>query len=151
MSTYAIINSETNNCDNVIVLDEGSTWTPPSDHYMINIDGLSYGIGWHYDPATQVWTAAPSVEGVFNPNPVFVNSATVLSWTSQNADNVKLSTFGDQLFPANGSQEMTFTVAGNQSVTITVIGIAGETRTIVFVKVATTQAEMDSGPGVSVL
>lgn len=151
MSTYAVINSDTNICDNVIVLDEGSQWTPPPTHYMINIDGLYCGVGWHYDHATQVWTAPPSVTGTFNPNPVFVNGATILSWTSENADNVKLSTFGDQLFPANGSQEMTFLVAGNQSATITAIGIAGETKTIVFVKVATTQAELDGGPGVAVL
>lgn len=59
MATYAIINSETNICDNVILLDEGSIWTPPADHYMVNIDGLEVGIGWTYDPQTNEWTPPP--------------------------------------------------------------------------------------------
>jgi hypothetical protein len=73
MSVYAVINSETNVCDNVIVLDEGSTWTPPASHYIVNIDGQSVGIGWSYDPTTQVWTAPPEPEmpaGVDGPTVV---------------------------------------------------------------------------------
>lgn len=59
MSNYAVINSDTNICDNVIVLDEGSTWTPPASHYIVNVDEGQGGIFWSYDPATQVWTAPP--------------------------------------------------------------------------------------------
>jgi hypothetical protein len=59
MSIYAVINFDTNICDNVIVLDEGSTWTPPATHYIVDIDGLQVGIGFHYDPTTQVWTPPP--------------------------------------------------------------------------------------------
>lgn len=151
MTIYAVIVTATNICDNVVVLDEGSTWTPPADHYTVDIDGISVGIGWHYDPNTKVWTAPPTVIGTFNPNPVFINTATTLSWTTTDADNVKISTFGDQLFPANGSQDMTFSVAGSQSVTITAIGIAGETKGYAIIKVATTQAEMSEQSNMAVL
>ena len=66
MSIYAVINSDTNICDNVIVLDEGSTWTPPETHYIVNIDGLEVGIGFYYDPATQVWTPPPELDAAVN-------------------------------------------------------------------------------------
>jgi hypothetical protein len=66
MSIYAVINSDTNICDNVIVLDEGSTWTPPATHYIVNIDGLQVGIGFYYDPATQVWTPPPELDAAVN-------------------------------------------------------------------------------------
>jgi hypothetical protein len=59
MSNYAVINSDTNICDNVIVLDEGYSWTPPASHYIVNIDEGQGGIFWSYDPVTQVWTAPP--------------------------------------------------------------------------------------------
>jgi hypothetical protein len=66
MSTYAVINSNTNICDNIIVLDEGSPWTPPAGHYIVNIDEGQGGIFWSYDPATQVWTAPPELETAVN-------------------------------------------------------------------------------------
>lgn len=53
---YALIDNTTNIVDNVIVLDEGSTWAPPSGYYMVNIDGLEVGIGWTYNPQTREWT-----------------------------------------------------------------------------------------------
>jgi len=59
MSDYAVISNETNICDNVIVLDEGSEWQPPATHYIVNIDGTEAGIGWSYDPATHAWTPPP--------------------------------------------------------------------------------------------
>jgi hypothetical protein len=55
MSTFAVVSSETNICDNVIVLDDGSSWNPPSDHYIINIDGEQVGIGWMYDKENNQW------------------------------------------------------------------------------------------------
>jgi len=62
MSLYAVIESGTNICDNVVVWDPTfSTWAPPADHYIICIDGLDVGIGFSYDPATQVWTPPPEV------------------------------------------------------------------------------------------
>ena len=66
MSTYAVINSNTNICDNIIVLDEGSPWTPPAGHYIVNIDEGQGGIFWSYDPVTQVWTAPPELETAVN-------------------------------------------------------------------------------------
>ena len=59
MSNYAVISNETNICDNVIVLDEGSTWQPPASHYTVDIDGLEVGIGWSYDTTTNTWTPPP--------------------------------------------------------------------------------------------
>ncbi len=127
MSTYAVILTATNVCDNCAVWDGScGPWSPPADHYAVNIDGLEVGIGFHYDPTTQVWTAPPSGDASFVPDLVYQNQTTTLSWTTQNATNVKLSTFGDQLFPANGSQDFTFPNAGSQTVKITMIGLAGE-------------------------
>lgn len=152
MTTYAVIASATNICDNVVVWDDAvNPWTPPADHYIVNIDGVAVGIGWYYDPNTQVWTPPPTVSASFAPNPVFIDTPTTLSWTTTDADNVKLSTFGDQLFPANGSQDFTFTIAGSQSVYVTAIGLAGQKRVSVVVKVATTQAEMSETPNVLIL
>lgn len=60
MSTYAVVNSSTNVCDNVIVWDDQiHPWTPPADHYTVNIDGLEVAIGWSYNPNTNEWTAPP--------------------------------------------------------------------------------------------
>ena len=57
MSTYAVILTATNICDNVIVWDDTEhPWTPPADHYVVSIDGLSVGIGWQYNPADYSWT-----------------------------------------------------------------------------------------------
>jgi hypothetical protein len=127
MSTYAVINTSTNICDNVIVWDDTlGPWSSPADHYNVNIDRLEVGIGFHYDPTTQVWTDPPSGKASFTPDRVVPDETTTLSWTTQNATNVKLSTFADQLFPANGSQDFTFPNAGLQTVKITMIGLAGE-------------------------
>ena len=136
MFTYAVIDTSTNICDNVIVWDgTPASWSPPADHYAVNIDGLEVGIGFHYDPTTQVWTGPASGEASFTPNLVYQNEKTTLSWTTRNATSVKLSTFGDQLFPANGSQDFTFPNAGSQTVKITMIGLAGEYSTSATAKV----------------
>ena len=58
----AIINNETNIVENTIVYDPNSTWQPPEGYYIINIDGLSVGINWTYDPQTNSWTAPPEPE-----------------------------------------------------------------------------------------
>lgn len=55
MSTFAVVSNETNICDNVIVLDDSSSWEPPPDHYIINIDGDQVGIGWMYDKENNQW------------------------------------------------------------------------------------------------
>jgi hypothetical protein len=58
MTTYAVVVTATNICDNVVVWDDTlGPWSPPADHYIVNIDGLEVGIGFSYDPVTQVWTA----------------------------------------------------------------------------------------------
>jgi hypothetical protein len=59
MSYYAVVYSVDNIVDNVIVLDAGSIWSPPEDHYIVNIDSLEVGIGWSYDPITGQWTPPP--------------------------------------------------------------------------------------------
>lgn len=137
MSTYAVIDTSTNICDNIIAAGETlGVWVPPDNHYAVNIDGLSVGIGFHYDPTTQVWTGPSSGEASFAPDMVYQNEKTTLSWTTRNATSVKLSTFGDQLFPANGSQDFTFPNVGSQTVTITMIGLAGEYPMSATAKVA---------------
>jgi hypothetical protein len=152
MSTYAVIDTSTNICDNVVVWDDTlGPWSPPADHYAVNIDGLEVGIGFHYDPATQVWTAPPSGDASFAPDLVYQNQTTTLSWTTQNATNVKLSTFGDQLFPANGSQDFTFPNAGSQTVKITMIGLAGEYPLSVTAKVVLTGTNMPNISGGTVI
>lgn len=64
MATYAVIENATNVCDNVVVWDdEFGPWIPPIDHYIVNIDGLSVGIGWFYNPDTKQWIPPSSNEG----------------------------------------------------------------------------------------
>jgi hypothetical protein len=143
MSTYAVIDAPTNICDNVVVWDDTfGPWSPPADHYIVQIDGLSVGIGFYYNPTTQVWTAPPSGEASFAPDLVYQNQTTTLSWTTGNATSVKLSTFGDQLFPPNGSQDFTFPNAGSQTVEITMIGLAGECSLSATAKVVLTGTAM---------
>ena len=66
MSLFAVIETNTNICDNTILLDEGAIWEPPADHYIVNIDNLQVGIGYSYNPQTGEWTAplppAPSLD-----------------------------------------------------------------------------------------
>ena len=74
MATYAVISSATNICDNVVAWDDNlGPWNPPADHYIVNIDGVQAGIGYYYDPTTQVWTAPPSVNASFSPSPIFLS------------------------------------------------------------------------------
>lgn len=59
MSIFAVVDDITNICDNVIEWNDVTPWEPPPAHYIINIDGIEAGIGWSYDPATNVWTPPP--------------------------------------------------------------------------------------------
>jgi hypothetical protein len=139
MSIYAVINSDTNICDNVIVLDEGSTWTPPETHYTINIDGLSVGIGFHYDPATQVWTSPPSISASFNPNPIFLSQYTTLTWVSENATSVTVNGVAADL---SGLESFTPDRVGKFSVIVTATNVAGSASQTATVNVVATQAEL---------
>jgi len=76
MQTWALIDSSTNIVDNVVVLEEGSEWVPPADHYIENITGLEVGIGWTYDPATGQWSAPPLPPPP--PSPTDTNGPVVL-------------------------------------------------------------------------
>ena len=140
MSTYAVIVTATNICDNVVVWDDTlGPWTPPADHYTVNIDGLGVGIGYYYDQATNVWTGPPSVSASFAPSPIFLGQTTTLTWTSQNADSV---TVDGVISPASGSANYTPTAIGKLSVTIVATGLAGSVSTVVSVNVVATQAEL---------
>jgi hypothetical protein len=140
MSTYAVIVTATNICDNTIVWDDTlGPWSPPADHYTINIDSLSVGIGWHYDPATGVWVGPPSVAANFSPSPIFLTQQTTLTWTSQNADSV---TVNGVISPASGSVDYTPTAIGKFSVTIVATGLAGSVSITASVNVVATQAEL---------
>lgn len=144
MSIYAVIVTTTNICDNAIVLDEGSQWSPPEDHYISNIDGLSATIGWHYEPATQVWTAPPTVSAEFSPSPIFINQETTLSWSSTDATSVSISTDPGAIFPANGSKAYTLSSIGKTIVTVTATGPAGSASYTATITVYGTQSEMNS-------
>ena len=140
MATYAVIQSATNICDNVIVWDDTlGPWTPPADHYTVNIDGKEVGIGYYYDPAIQVWTGPPSVMASFSPSPIFLGQASVLTWESQNATTVTINGIDAGL---NGSQPFTPDKVGKFAVIITVAGLAGTVSTTSTVNVVATQAEL---------
>lgn len=140
MSNYAVIANATNICDNVIVWDDTlGPWNPPADHYIVNIDGLSVGIGYYYDPATQVWTAPPSVTASFSPSPIFLSQASVLTWESTNATSATVNGIDA---PVNGSQPFTPDKIGKFSVTVTATGLAGSVVQTVSVNVVATQAEL---------
>ena len=142
MSTFAVILSSTDICDNVVALDEGSTWTPPADHYTVDIDGISVGIGWHFNPATSIWTGPPSITANFSPAPIFLGQQTSLLWDSQNVDTVALSSNPGETFPANSSLGYTPTAVGKFSVTLTATGLAGVVTATASVNVVATQAEL---------
>ena len=140
MSNYAVLLIATNICDNVVVWDDTlGPWNPPADHYIVNIVGLEVGIGFYYDPATQVWTAPPSVMASFSPSPIFLGQATVLTWESQNATTVTVNGAAADL---NGSQPFTPDKVGKFSVTVTATGLAGTASTTSTVTVVATQAEL---------
>jgi hypothetical protein len=143
MSTYAVIVTATNICDNVVVWDDNlGPWTPPTNHYTVNIDSLSVGIGWYYDQATNVWTGPPTLTANFSPAPIFLTQNTTLLWTAQNVDSVTLSTNPGETFPANGSVGFTPSAIGKFSVTVTATGLAGSVSTVASVNVVATQAEL---------
>lgn len=49
VKTYAVINSETNIVENVILWDGESQWQPPANTYVQSLEGTEAGIGWKYD------------------------------------------------------------------------------------------------------
>jgi hypothetical protein len=140
MTTYAVIASATNICDNVVVWDDAfGPWTPPADHYTVDIDGLEVGIGFYYNSATQVWTAPPSVTASFSPSPIFLSQSTTLTWESQNATSVTVAGADAAL---SGSQSFTPTTVGKFTVNVTATGLAGQVSSNVTVSVVATQAEL---------
>jgi hypothetical protein len=142
MTTYAVIATATNICDNVVVWDDTlGSWTPPADHYTVDIDGLGVGIGYYYDPATQVWTGPPSVFASFSPAPIFLSQSTTLTWTSENATSV---TVNDASAALSGSEAFTPDKIGKFSVTVVATGLAGSASTTATVTVVATQAELSA-------
>jgi hypothetical protein len=102
---------------------------------------------WYYDTAnSQIIQipAAPVITASFNPNPTLINLSTTLTWSATSATNVKLSSYGDQLFPASGSMNYTYANAGTYNETITAIDPNGNVSRSVSIKVVSTQAEMIS-------
>jgi hypothetical protein len=70
MSIFAVIDNETDICNNVVVWnDDEHPWVPDDNHYIINIDGLSVGINWSYDKNTNTWAAPAPSEPVVPPAP----------------------------------------------------------------------------------
>lgn len=142
MSTYAVINIATNICDNVIAMgDSLGEWTPPAGHYAVNIDGLSVGIGYYYDPATQVWSEPPTITASFSPSPIFLTQTTTLAWDAIDATSVTLD--GEPV-ASSGTKDYTPTAIGTQSVLLIATGLAGTAKASASVRVVSTQAELDS-------
>jgi len=139
MSTYAVINSDTNICDNIIALDKDAVWQPPAGHYIVNVDEGQGGIFCHYDPVTQVWTAPPSITASFNPSPIFLGQYTTLTWESQYAASVTVNGASADL---NGSQAFTPEKIGKFSVIVTATNVAGSASQTATVNVVATQAEL---------
>ena len=52
MYKYALINKETNVVDNVILWDGGDSWSAPSTHTAINVEGITVGPGYTYSNET---------------------------------------------------------------------------------------------------
>jgi hypothetical protein len=149
MTTYAVVASATNICDNVVVWDDNlGPWTPPADHYTVDIDGLEVGIGCYYDPATQVWTAPPVITASFSPNPIFLTQTTVLTWSAANATSV---TIDGEAVAVSGTKDYTPVGTGTKTVTIVATGLAGSTTTTASVKVVASQAELDNPNAPTVL
>ena len=102
---------------------------------------------WYYDTTTfqiiQI-PAAPIITASFTPSPTLINLSTTLTWSVTSAANVKLSSYGDQLFPASGSMDYTYANAGTYNETVTAIDPNGNVSRSVPIKVVSTQAEMAS-------
>ena len=102
---------------------------------------------WYYDTTTSQIIqipAAPVITASFNPSPTLVNLNTVLTWSVTSATNVKLSSYGDQLFPTSGTMDYTYANAGTYIETITAVDPNGNVSRSVSIKVVSTQAEMTS-------
>lgn len=83
---------------------------------------------WYYDPSAYQIIAippAPAITAAFTPNPAAVGQTTVLSWDVTNATGVKLSSYGDQIFPVSGSQNYSYANTGTYTEVVTAIGSDG--------------------------
>jgi hypothetical protein len=93
---------------------------------------------WYYDVATGLINPippAPFITASFIPNPATASGTTVLSWTVTNATGVKLSSYGDQVFPVFGSQNYSYANTGTYTETVTAIGSDGNVSRPVKVSV----------------
>lgn len=94
---------------------------------------------WYYDPDTYQIVQIPPVPVItaaFTPNPAAIGQTTVLSWDVTNATGVKLSSYGDQIFPVSGSQNYSYANSGTYTETVTAIGSQGNVSRPVKVGVA---------------
>jgi hypothetical protein len=46
--TYAVIDSQTNICENIVLWDGVTEWTPPEGCYIKDVTGIYAGIGWSF-------------------------------------------------------------------------------------------------------
>lgn len=94
---------------------------------------------WYYDTVTFQIVAippAPAITAAFTPNPAAIGQTTVLSWDVTNATGVKLSSYGDQIFPVSGSQNYNYANSGTYTETVTAISSQGNVSRAVKVGVA---------------
>jgi hypothetical protein len=94
---------------------------------------------WYYDTNSYQIVQippAPAITAAFTPNPAATGQTTVLSWSVTNATGVKLSSYGDQIFPVSGSQNYSYANSGTYTETVTAIGSQGNVSRAVKVGVA---------------
>jgi hypothetical protein len=94
---------------------------------------------WYYDTNSYQIVQippAPAITAAFTPNPAAISQTTVLSWDVTNATGVKLSSYGDQIFPVSGSQNYSYANSGTYTETVTAIGSQGNVSRPVKVGVA---------------
>lgn len=66
VKNYAVISSETNIVENVILLSDESDWNSPTENYVVCIDGTNAGIGWKYENGDFI-DVRPVLAYVFDP------------------------------------------------------------------------------------
>lgn len=57
MKTVAVINEQTHQIENTILLQNNAQWSVPSGFYLVDISNKEVGIGFMYDPDAKRFTA----------------------------------------------------------------------------------------------
>jgi hypothetical protein len=141
-TNWAIISQATNIVENVCYWDGVTPWVPPEGTYVVQIGDSGAGVGWPYNPTTQLWTLPPDITASFAPMPISISQDTTLSWSSNNSSYVEISTDAGISFPTNGSKIYAPSSPGKFSVTLTAHGLAGTAQTVATITVLRKQRKL---------